>query len=87
MSKEIISFVENGGVNMNTVISIILMTLVISYDFYNLFRKKYEVFGIIIDKNREATDVDIKHFRTYKNAIKCCKEYENKYFGVCMNEI
>lgn len=68
-------------------IYIILLVLTFSYEIYDLFRKKYEVFGIIIDKKRGATGVDIKYFRTYKNAMNCYKEYENKYFRVCMNRL
>lgn len=68
---------------MNIMTSIMLV-VVIFYEVHDLFRKKYEVFGIVIDKNHGAMAVDIKHFRTYKKAMKCYKEYENKYFNVCM---
>lgn len=72
---------------MNVIISIILVVFIVFYELYDLFRKKYEVFGIIIDKKRGATGVDIKYFRKYKDAMKCYKEYKNKYFNVCMNEL
>lgn len=71
---------------MDIIISILLASTIFC-ELYDLFRKKYEVFGVIIDGKRGAIGVDIKYFKTYKNAIKCYKEYKIKYCNVCMNEI
>lgn len=73
--------------NILDIFYIILCVLAFLYELFDLFRYKYEVFGIIVDNERGATGVNEKYFRTYKNAMNCYKEYENKYFSVCMNRL
>ncbi len=57
------------------------------YETYDLFHKKYEVFGIIVDPEKGATNVGIKYFRTYKKALNCYNNYKKQYLTAHINEI
>jgi len=71
---------------MNIIITLIII-LAIFCEVYELFRRKYEAFGIIIDPEKGATSVNIKYFRTYKKALSCYNNYKRQYLNTCMNEI
>jgi len=71
---------------MNIIVTLIII-LAVFCEMYDLFRLKYEVFGIIIDQEKGATSVGLKKFRTYKKALNCYNKYQKKYFTAHINEI
>lgn len=69
------------------ILNMIIVFFVSILWIYDIARKKYEVFGIIIDSSNGAKGVDFKYFRTRKSALKCYNDYRSKYIDVMMYEL
>lgn len=68
-------------------VCLVLFLLIVTLEIYEFFRKKYEVFGIIIDPEHGARGVDKKYFRSRKKALDCLDEYKKTYFNAVMEEV
>lgn len=68
-------------------VSICLLALVvlISFEVYHLFRKRYEVLGVSLDPVRGMV-AESEKFRTRMQAEKCYKKCQKYYTTVCIIE-
>lgn len=58
------------------ILFLIFFWISVNYEIYNMFRKKYEVFGIIIDNNKGAMAIEIdilEHTREQLNIMNFVK--------------
>lgn len=69
------------------ILHVIIVFIVSILWFYDIVRKKYQVFGIIIDPKTGAKGVDFKYFWRRKAAVKCYSDYQLKYFDTVMIEL
>lgn len=69
------------------ILFLIFFWISVNYEIYNMFRKKYEVFGIIIDNNKGAMAIGNRYFRTYKRAVKYYEFCKNNFMLAHMTEI
>lgn len=68
-------------------LAFVLFVIVISIEFYEHRRMKYEVFGIIIDPEKGATGVGNRMFRSEKEALRYYKACQDQYFSAVIQQL